>query len=972
MPKVNKIQTSFSAGEISKQAYGHVDNPRYEQGLIYCQNYMPLIQGPLTRRPGTKYVGFVKDSTKLPVLIPFQFSQSQNYVLEFGDKYIRFYQNEGQIVTSSNSFLVTGLYAPAYSSNTLGSNNFSAAMVRFTAIRNSGVANPVEILYNTSALIAAGTILELTTPYAYQDLKNIKYTQKQDTLYLTHPSYQPAKLIRTGANTWDLKQLYVQDGPYLPLNSYASIADQALVTFAPQNSGTPYINIQAGSSVAIVGASAVAISNYIRITTSTAHGFQNGAKIVVTSVQGTGEANNVDNGSGGIGSSFPTVSITNSSPQNAYWVATNVTQNTIDLLGSNFQNPYSAFGIVAPAVFQLTALPNSSSYTWADMLVNSSGLATTPFPLTWGPGLRTIGLVNTTTGGRYSGRINKVNNAGNAQVILDPGNVLPDSSVITKWSMGVWNNQLGFPSACTFHQDRLVFSGPPSFPQELDGSMTGQYETFSASGSNAIVNANNAVQFNLNSNDLNQIKWLLSSPLGLLAGTQAGEWAVTPSTQNAALSPTNIKADQVTAFGCADAQALFVGNAALYIQRAQRKVRELLYYWQVGNFRSTNLSDLSQHITVPSVSKIVSMKEPNAFVWALRADGNLLSLTYNRDDITLQANSGWARHVLGGRSDASGSAPVVNSIAVIPSGDTTFDELWLVTQRYLNGSTLGCVEYMIRPFDDYQAQETAAHFDCGGQYSSSIIVTNLTVAGSCVVTATNHGLTNSSTVRFYNTVGMNITSTDINGLVSSSNPLNYSTFVVTSVSTNNFFIRDFNGNYINTNSCSVYIGSAVVNQMITSISGITWLAGEAVSVVADGGIHVNTSVSLSGVLTLSYPAAKVNFGYSYNSDAQMLRTHEGSAQGTSIGATRRVNRVAFMLHNVGDFSFGPTFTRLIPAELFSADSGLADSAPMLFDGIYREGIESDYGFDDTICWRQSSGLPGMIQSVTRFLEEQDV
>lgn len=954
MPKVNKIQTSFNAGELSKQIHGRVDNPRYEQGLLYCQNYIPLVQGPLIRRPGTKYVGYVKDSTKLPVLIPFQFSNTQNYILEFGDKYVRFYQNEGQIVTSSNSFLVTGLYAPYFQ-------NAIPGLVRFTAIRSASTSGgPQESILGTS-LISAGSILELTTPFAFADLKGIKFSQKQDTLYLTHPNYYPTKLVRTGLNTWDLKQIYNQDGPYLPLNSYQTIADLASVTFSPDSTG-PLINIQAGSSVLISNASAIAISNYIRLTTTTPHGFLSGQKVVVTGVSGTSEVNNVDVPSGTI----PTTNITNSSPQNAYWVIGNTTTNTIDLLGSAFSNPYVGSGVVAPAIFQLTQMQQGSSYIWADTQANSSVVSALFLSQ------RTIGIINPTNALRYYGRVWKVFNAGKAQIILDTPQTLIDTSIISKWYFGAWNNLTGFPSATTFHQDRLMYSGPSSYPQEVDGSMTGQYELFSASGSNSIVNANNAVQFNLNSQDINQIRWMLSSPLGLLAGTNSGEWAIVPSTQNASLSPTNIKADQVTAFGSADSQAIFVGNAAIYIQKAQRKVRELLYYWQVGNFRSTNISELSQHITVPAVTKLVSQREPHPVVWGLRSDGALLSLSYNRDDVTLQANSGWARHILGGKSDTANTIPLVSSIAVIPSGDSTFDEMWLVTQRYMNGSTLGCVEYMTKPFDDFQAQETAAYLDCAGNYSSSIVVTGLSVAGSCIVTASNHGLTNSSTIRFYNTVGMNISLTDINGYVQSSNPINYQTFVVTSASTNNFFIRDFNGNYINTNSCSVYVGSAVVNQLISSISGISWLAGETVSIVADGGIHVNTTISQAGVLTLAYPAAKVNFGYAYNSDAQLLRSKDGSAQGTSIGTTRRVNRVAFMLHNVGDISVGPNFFRLIPAQLYNADANQTDVAPPLFDGILRDGIESDYGFDDTTCFRQSSGLPGMIQSITRFLEEQDV
>lgn len=962
MPKVNKIQTSFSSGEVSKQVYGRVDNPKYEQGLVYCQNYLPLMQGPLLRRPGTKYISFVKDSTKLPVLIPFQFSITQNYMLEFGDKYVRFYQNEGQIVTSSNSFLVTGLYSSFYSTTTLQSQTMPGGAA-FTAVRNSPAAGPAELLLGSS-LISPGSVLEITSPYDFRDLKGIKYAQKQDTIYLTHPNYPPYKLVRTGLNTWDMKQVWFQDGPYLPLNSYTTIADSATVTLTPNSGLQVSTNIQAGSSVLITNATSAPVTSFIRLTTGTKHGFKDGQRVCVTTVQGTTEANNLD----AAANNFDLTIVTNSSPTTAYWTAINCSNTNLDLYGSRFVNAYVGSGLLAPALFQLVPIPNSSSYAWADIMIASTSASATGFSF----GGRNIALYDPSTGLRHTGRITEVLNAGFAGVTFDGQSYLTNTSTVSLWQLGTWNNQSGFPSTVTFHQDRLAFSGAPGYPQEIDGSVVGQYEVFSASGSNSVVSANNAIQFTLSSQEMNQVKWLLSSPLGLLAGTQNGEFAVSPSTQNAALAPTNIKADQVTGYGSADVQALFVGNAAVYVQRAQRKVRELLYYWQVGNFRSTNLSEISQHITLPTISKLVNQREPHSFVWAIRDDGNLLSLTYNRDDITLQANAGWARHVLGGRSDTSGAPPFVNSIAVIPSSDTTFDEMWLVTKRYLNGSTLGCIEYMLKPFDDYQAQESSCHLDCAGTYASSIVVTNITVAGSCVITAPNHGLANSSSVRFYNVVGLNQTSTNVDGIVSSSNPINYGAFVVSSVSTNNFFIRDFQGNYINTNSCSIYIGSGVVNQLITSISGVGWLAGESVSIVADGVIHVNTSVTAAGVLNLAYPAAKVNFGYAYNSDAEMLRTHEGSAQGTSIGATRRVNRVAFMLHNVGELQFGTAFTRLTPLELYTPDSMSADTMIPLYDGIIREVIEGVYSFTDSVCWRQNSGLPGMIQSVTRFLEEQDV
>lgn len=948
MPKMSKIQSAFTTGEVSKQVYGRVDKPQYEAALQYCQNYLPIIQGPLIRRPGTKFVSYVKDPKKLPSLIPFQFSITQNYMIEAGDKYFRFFQNEGQVITSTTTFSVAGIYGQA---GNAGADGFSSTPFNFTSLRATALPNGNEVVYSSS-VIASGSILELPTPYAITDVPDLKWVQKQDTLYLTHPAYQPMKLVRTGLNTWDLKTVIFQDGPYLPLNSYLSIADNANVSLnVAANPLNNDLIVQTLPVYQITSLGNPTTGTVLITTNPSPTTVAVGDRVFISGVQGTVELNSCTFGQ----------PYTNSSVNSAYWSVVSIGTASSFTVAATLINPMIAStGTVRPALLQLVA--TSSGQTCNDLSVGSSFVAQR--------GLRNIALYGSSSV-KFWGHIYKADNASQFYVTQGLGQRMT-LATCSVWALGTYSLITGFPSATCFHQDRLVFNGPPYFPQELDASMTSIYEQFSASTSSSQVNANNALQFSLNSQDLNSIRWMKSNSQGLLAGAANGEWAVAPSSQGASLTPTNITANQVTAFGSADADAILVGNAALYIQRAQRKVRELLYYWQVGNFKSNNISELSQHITAPAITQIVNQKEPHAFVWGLRQDGVLLSLTYNRDEITLQAMAGWARHILGGRSDTAGTQPIVNSIGVIPSGDTTFDELWMVTKRYTNGSTVGSIEYLTKPFDDYQPQESSYYLDFGATYNSSILVTGITNAFPCVITSPNHGLSNSSVVRFYNTVGMNISTIDVNGNVSSSNQLNYQTFVVASTTTNNFYIQDFLGHFINTNSSSVYVGSAVINKLVTSVSGLGWLAGEQVSVVADGGIHINTSVTSAGVLNLAYPAAIVSVGYSYNSDAQMLRTHEGSAQGTSIGSTRRVARVAFMLHNVGDFSYGPTFKRLIPAEFYTANVDSDDKAAPLFDGIIRDGIESDYGFDDTICFRQSSGLPGLVQCVVRFLEENDV
>ena len=113
MGRATFLQTSFNAGEWSPLMYGRADLTKYKNALALCQNYVPTLQGGLTRRPGTRFVAEVKDSTQPVRLVRFEFSITQAYVLEFGEQYIRFYANQGQLLSGGVPYEVTTPYHTA-------------------------------------------------------------------------------------------------------------------------------------------------------------------------------------------------------------------------------------------------------------------------------------------------------------------------------------------------------------------------------------------------------------------------------------------------------------------------------------------------------------------------------------------------------------------------------------------------------------------------------------------------------------------------------------------------------------------------------------------------------------------------------------------------------------------------------------------------------------------------------------------
>lgn len=165
--KASPVKDAFNAGEFSELTAARVRFEKYPNALKVCENMIPLVQGGVTRRTGTMFVAESKDSSKKSILIDFEYSITQAYILEFGDQYIRFYMDRGRIESPP------------------------------------------------------GTPYEIVSPYLEAELFDLKYTQSADILYITHPNHAPRKLSRAGHASWTLTTINFKDGPYLPTNTTA-------------------------------------------------------------------------------------------------------------------------------------------------------------------------------------------------------------------------------------------------------------------------------------------------------------------------------------------------------------------------------------------------------------------------------------------------------------------------------------------------------------------------------------------------------------------------------------------------------------------------------------------------------------------------------------------------------------------------------------------------------------------------------
>ncbi len=127
MTRANPALTAFNFGEFSPRMVARIALDQYDNACSQAENLLPLPQGGMTRRPGSRFVAEVKTSASQHALLRFQFSTTQAYIIEAGPQHFRFYRNQGQIVAANIAATITnGTFDSNITGWTDGSNGTGA------------------------------------------------------------------------------------------------------------------------------------------------------------------------------------------------------------------------------------------------------------------------------------------------------------------------------------------------------------------------------------------------------------------------------------------------------------------------------------------------------------------------------------------------------------------------------------------------------------------------------------------------------------------------------------------------------------------------------------------------------------------------------------------------------------------------------------------------------------------------------
>lgn len=242
MSRFVEIQTNFSTGELDPLLRARVDLQQYANALAKATNVLIQPQGGLRRRPGTKHILELPNTSTESAgngvrLVPFQFSVSDSYMLCFTHQ--RMYViKAGSVIANIN-----------------GSGN-----------------NYLAISALTSDMV-----------------DDMCWTQSADTLIIVHPDLQPIKLVRGATDaTWTVSTITFDSIPKYAFNldthtnnseTLTPSAVSGNITLTTTSSKHDTGTAQAGASTTIT----------LKSASSGTDDYYNGLYITITGGTGAGQ-----------------------------------------------------------------------------------------------------------------------------------------------------------------------------------------------------------------------------------------------------------------------------------------------------------------------------------------------------------------------------------------------------------------------------------------------------------------------------------------------------------------------------------------------------------------------------------------------------------------------------------------------------------------------------------------------------------
>lgn len=675
LPKV-----SFSAGELAPAMYSRFDMTQYDVGLRTLHNFIVHPHGGASNRPGTEIIAEVKDSSKAVRLIPFERDIDTAYVLELGDGYARFYNDDGQLVhtTASTSAWVT---STAYA---LGAFVYVGTTVyRCILGHTSGSTSQPGVGASWTTYWVADDTFEVVMPYTEAQIWDVGYAQSADVLFMAHQDVPLKTLSHSSPLSWAVASYAWEFGPFedentgsgtLTLSAYmgstGAKGDTVTVTaspgvFSPGDVGR-WIRIR------YIRPASDLKSGEINMDPSKTEG--------PWSVDGNFEARFWFDSTGGDSIELQ-YSVDGGSTWSTYKVINEIgswTTYTGELRAEDFNDVTPKLRMYCPADSDPT---NPQKMTLSQLQEERYGY------------LQIKTYISSTSVG------------------AECMNAIPYLGKATKlWALGAFGTVPGHPKRVGFYKDRLALAATEASPNKVWFSKTGDYPNF---GTSLPLVDDDGITVPVLARRGNAITSITPGKF-LLTLTGGGTWGIAPGASSDTFKHDSVRVETQEGWGASDIQPVVIGDSVIYLQQFQSRVRDMGYTLEKDGYKGNDLSILSQHLfSGYTIVDWAYQEEPWSILWCVRSDGQLLGLTYMKEHNVFA----WHRH------DTDG---IVESVATIPNVDLGQNDLWLVVRRTINGVSKRFIERLHQRV--CTNLEDAWFVDCGAEYqgASTTTITGLT------------------------------------------------------------------------------------------------------------------------------------------------------------------------------------------------------------------------------------------------------
>jgi hypothetical protein len=151
-----------------------------------------------------------------------------------------------------------------------------------------------------------------------------------------------------------------------------------------------------------------------------------------------------------------------------------------------------------------------------------------------------------------------------------------------------------------------------------------------------------------------------------------------------------------------------------------------------------------------------------------------------------------------------------------------------------------------------------------------------------------------------------------------------------------------------------------------TITGLDHLEGQTVKVWADGDLHDDRTVS-GGSITLAAAASVVQVGLAYKHKLRNLKSEGGAAAGTAVTKRKRIVKMGFVLLDARRFSYGPTSSDLTTLNL----STEADYSGGLFTGEVKRDWPDGWKDDPRVYIEGDDPSPFILLALSPETDTKD-